>query len=526
MPGPPGIQGPAGAAGSQGIKGDKGDKGDPGDTGPTGATGSAGPAGPQGDPGDTGPQGLKGDPGDTGPPGATGSQGPKGDKGDQGDIGPQGATGATGATGPAGVISATSPLALSSGTLSIDLSGYQPIDGDLTALAALGGTNTIYYRSGANLWSPVTIGSNMTFSGGTLNSTASGGGGSFTASTTPPGSPTAGSFWYDLSTGVISVYVDDGNSSQWIQISPVPAASGLVPTPSVAPQGRLTLQTATPVMTTTQSAKTTVFYTPFLGSLIPLFDGTSFAMFTFSELSVATNDTTKSPAAIGVSKINDWFIWNDSGVIRLGHGPDWTSDTARSAGTALTKTGGFNLNSVAITNGPGALRGTYVGTTRSNASSQIDWTYGTTSNGAGAFGIWNMYNRVAISSITAISTATWAWATASWRSVNANANIRHNFVRGLAEDAVRASWQVGASSTTVNSFAGIGLDVANALAVDCIAGIAGASNSCNQLRAEYASYTAIGWHFLQAIEYGGTGTTYYGTDTSQQVNGLFFQAQM
>lgn len=53
---------------------------------------------------------------------------------------------------------------------------YQPLDGDLTALAALSGTNTIYYRSGTSTWSAVTIGSNLTFSGGTLSATGSGGG--------------------------------------------------------------------------------------------------------------------------------------------------------------------------------------------------------------------------------------------------------------------------------------------------------------------------------------------------------------
>jgi hypothetical protein len=45
---------------------------------------------------------------------------------------------------------------------------------DLSALEALSGTNTIYYRSGVDTWSAVTIGSNLTFSGGTL-SAASGG---------------------------------------------------------------------------------------------------------------------------------------------------------------------------------------------------------------------------------------------------------------------------------------------------------------------------------------------------------------
>lgn len=45
---------------------------------------------------------------------------------------------------------------------------YQPLDADLTAIAALTGTGTIYYRSAANTWTAVTIGSNLTFTGGTL----------------------------------------------------------------------------------------------------------------------------------------------------------------------------------------------------------------------------------------------------------------------------------------------------------------------------------------------------------------------
>lgn len=40
---------------------------------------------------------------------------------------------------------------------------------DLAALEALSGTNTIYYRSGADTWSAVTVGAMLSFSGGTLN---------------------------------------------------------------------------------------------------------------------------------------------------------------------------------------------------------------------------------------------------------------------------------------------------------------------------------------------------------------------
>jgi hypothetical protein len=59
------------------------------------------------------------------------------------------------------------------------LSGFgitdaQPLDGDLTALAALTGTNDIYYRSASNTWTSVTIGANLTFSGGTLSASSGG----------------------------------------------------------------------------------------------------------------------------------------------------------------------------------------------------------------------------------------------------------------------------------------------------------------------------------------------------------------
>ena len=60
-----------------------------------------------------------------------------------------------------------------SGTLTVD------IDAGLSALAALTGTNTIYYRSAANTWTAVSIGSGLSFTGGTL--AASGGGGTVTS---------------------------------------------------------------------------------------------------------------------------------------------------------------------------------------------------------------------------------------------------------------------------------------------------------------------------------------------------------
>lgn len=77
----------------------------------------------------------------------------------------------TAGTGAAEEISAGTGLTLSGGSLSVTANTYQPLDGDLTALAALSGTDTIYYRSAADTWSAVTIGSGLSFSTGTLSST-------------------------------------------------------------------------------------------------------------------------------------------------------------------------------------------------------------------------------------------------------------------------------------------------------------------------------------------------------------------
>ena len=53
----------------------------------------------------------------------------------------------------------------------------------------------------------------------------------------------------------------------------------------VLPQGRLTLVTATPVMTSNQTGKTTLYYTPYRGATIPIYDGSKWTHRVFSELS-------------------------------------------------------------------------------------------------------------------------------------------------------------------------------------------------------------------------------------------------
>jgi hypothetical protein len=166
---------------------------------------------------------------------------------------------------------------------------------------------------------------------------------------------------------------------------------------AAAPQGRLTLVSSTPVMTASFFGATAVVYTPYAGNLVPIYDGVSSMVPTpFSEVSQATSDTTKSPAAVAPNSVYDIFCWVDSGTNRCTRGPAWGGSTTRSAGTALTRLNGIWLNSSSITNGPAANRGTYVGTIASNGSSGIDYIFGSAASGgsSASLGVWNAYNRV------------------------------------------------------------------------------------------------------------------------------------
>src|SRR6188768_2192710 len=292
--------------------------------------------------------------------------------------------------------------------------------------------------------------------------------------------------------------------TEYIGVSTSGGGGGGISTSFSPPQGRLTLQTLTPVMTTTQAAKTAIFYAPYVGNQIPLYNGTAFVMTVFTELTVATTDTASSPAAIGVSKVNDWFVWDSGGgVLKLVHGPDWTSDTARSAGTAIERIQGLWVNSVAITNGPAIRRGTYVGTTRSNASSQLDWILGSAAAGGGAafLGVWNAYNRISVSTIVSDTTASWIYATGAWRSANGSNANRVSYVSGLQEDAFAAIYNIGNQSPSSGvSAIGIGYD-----STSSFSGASGGNqNSLISPTLASTRQTSLGLHFFQAVEYAGT----------------------
>jgi hypothetical protein len=303
-----------------------------------------------------------------------------------------------------------------------------------------------------------------------------------------------------------------------------------------SPEGRLTLTSGVPVQVINMSAATTLYYTPFHGAKIPIYDGTNLVMTEFNEMSCLLSDITKNPSDTHVGKLYDWFVWNDAGTLRLGHGPEWTSVDTRSAGTALVMIKGFNTNAVSILNGPAAQRGTYVGTTYcGSVNNQLIWQHGTIDLPA-KFHVWNAFNRVMVASTTMESTDSWVYTgfdPINWTMLNESTDNRIEAVIGLQENAftlsltgsVECGGFVGGSAA-----AAIGLDwVSGPPAPPTLFSARGVQTGKGTLTSTHTSTPAAGFHYWQALQ-GALGglmsATFYGSANNEFMSGMSFNGPM
>lgn len=289
------------------------------------------------------------------------------------------------------------------------------------------------------------------------------------------------------------------------------------------PQGRLTLTSGVPVLVSTVSGAPSVIYTPYLGNLIPVWNGAAFVPVTFAEVSQALSDTTKSPSAAVAGNVYDVFGWMDGATFRVTRGPAWSagtagSNTVRGAGvgsTALTRVQGLLVNAVAITNGPAAGFGTYLGTIATDAgAATVSFNPGGIGAGgvAAVVGLWNMYNRVQAGGSVRDTTASWTYSTAAtWRAPNGNAMMRVTFVCGQAENEWSAEYSgLVLPSSTGAACTGVGFN--STTTYQGTTGYVPSGAGISQARG-CASAVAVGLNYLSAIELTVAGTmTGYGTN--------------
>lgn len=230
---------------------------------------------------------------------------------------------------------------------------------------------------------------------------------------------------------------------------------GRAPSRLIPPQGYLTLTSGTPVISGDVAGATSVYYTPDIGNLIPIPDGTKFAIREFSELTLTLNANHVANA------IYDIFAFSDSGTLRLGTGPAWTTATAGSgargtgAGTTeLERLKGLYVNKVSMTARNGAS--TYSVAAKSGiylGSMLMDGTNGQvtchrTWGASRKWGVWNVFNRKPIILKAGEATASWNYTTNTIRQSGGFGNSTIALFAGLAEEIFDLSFTQKVSGGT------------------------------------------------------------------------------
>jgi hypothetical protein len=349
---------------------------------------------------------------------------------------------------------------------------------------------------------------------------------------------------WDYTNDILYVCTTTGTSTTavWTAVNPATGASTVLPTP----QGRLTLTTQTPVINADVTAATTIYYTPYTGLLIPIYNGTNFiASSIVSEISMAL------VAAHAASNIYDLFIFSLSGVVTLGSGPSWSAGSGGSitagscargtgaGGTALARLNGILTNAVSMTMTYGtggsagstttvaANRATYVGsmfmdTTNGQVSCYVSWGQ------SRKWGLWNAYNREPITVQCGDSTASWPYTTQTVREANGSTANTIVIFSGLAEEpyaltyldnfqtaaATACGVTIGIGFNTTTTFAGMRGSYSSSIGTQL--------NISSSLLGSYPAAPSLGINNINALEEAVPpgGATMLGTTAS-----MLLQAQ-
>lgn len=308
-----------------------------------------------------------------------------------------------------------------------------------------------------------------------------------------------------------------------------------------APGGRLTLQSNVPVMVSSQSAKTTLYYDCYAGNAVPYYNGTVDVLDTIPSCEVSTALQSSGTGVLNSGGVFDVW-WSGANhnicVVTNGSGGGWASDTAgsntnRGSGySSINRTPrGYFTNSLALThcyNGAtdygsiGANQATYLGTIYTSAAGQVSFTLGSSASGgtAGLIGLWNMYNRVLLStSVTDTGTA-YSYTTGTVRQARASAGNQISFVLGLQEDTVPFSYVghiLAVNVVGAQGFIGVGFDSTSAFGQGSVYyyGVTTVANTIGTPAQAGQWSPGAGLHTLSANENGdGSHANFFDQDSN------------
>jgi hypothetical protein len=265
---------------------------------------------------------------------------------------------------------------------------------------------------------------------------------------------------------------------------------GQVGDPGVA-GGRLTLTTAVPVTTADVTGAGTIYYTPYIGNYISLFDGANWITHTFTEKSLALTATD--------AKNYDVFMYNNAGTLTMELSAAWATDTTRTDAIVLQ-------NGVYVKSGATTRR--YLGTFRASGSN-------VTEDSVTKRFVWNYQNRTQRCIRKGIVTTTWAYTTGAWRYSNNDSTFIIGMVCGLNEDSIHLINSTIFNSTNVGVVTaglGVSLDSGTAPSGTNIYVSAYGSGVPGYTASSFNEYPGVGYHFLASAEYGALGMTFFSLD--------------
>jgi len=263
------------------------------------------------------------------------------------------------------------------------------------------------------------------------------------------------------------------------------------PYPSSICDGRITLETGVPISSTDQTAKTNLFFTPYNGNQITIYDGSAWKLFTFTQLTLALGTLTSALSY-------DVFIYDNSGTPTL-ELLAWTSATVRA--TALVIQDGVYVKTGATTRRwLGSFYTTSTTTTEDSRAKRL---------------LYNAYNQVPRSLLVLDTTDSWTYTTDTYRQANGATANQVAVMTGLAENALTVRVQVLTNGTATRSLA-IGV---NAITVhaDCIPGYIPAADTSNHAVSSLIHTPAAGYNYYTWLERSSAiGTTTWFGDNADQ----------
>jgi hypothetical protein len=313
-----------------------------------------------------------------------------------------------------------------------------------------------------------------------------------------------------------------------------------------APQGRLVLiadeppPVPPPVMTEDVTESAGILYVPYVGDLVPIYNGSSMSMYEiqggYLSLEMGLYQTS--------GHIYDIFAFlNSSGDLTLGTGSEaWYSNTERNyeneSGTdPLTLTNGIwtNLDDITLYNDGTSYdvssnQATYLGSVYMVTNGTSSMQFAPTSATGGTnniLGLYNAYNRVTFSSRSLDTNTYWDYTSTTWRpadGASSNINNRISWLDGLQQSTVRADYQVQAYTTSDSNVAyvAIGVDSTNTPTN----GVTGdLCDAVATIRSALDITPLLGFHYAQALE-SATGTAYFYSANGGTAQGYTLQMKI